>query len=288
MADFDAALAYALQSEGGYAEPPEVEQPTYKGIAQKAARAWGYTGAMRDFPDDEVAGFYKDNYWDNWNLDEITDDGIATAIFNLHINTNAAPIIQAAVADCGVDILQDGFWGPATREAVDACDPAQLLSAISQSGTHYQELVANNPSAYSQYLNGWVNRAEALADLAVSTITKNPVASSGIGLLLLAGIGFLSSAGRGEHASLTLPHIPTITINSTADQSKTALQWMAKLMDQFKVDPAIVALAAPLQPRHDARARRTKPKRLHPGSRKTLLISRTRRGSSTSKIPELP
>ena len=36
--------------------------------------------------------------------------------------------------------------------------------------------------------------------------------------------------------------VPVITINSTADQTRTALRWMVKLIDQDKANPNFVAL----------------------------------------------
>ena len=195
MADFLSALPFTLQNEGGYVDDPnDAGGATNFGITEATARAWGFDGDMQDLTQDDAAAIYQADYWDNWSLDDLTSQAVATAVFDLHVNMGggAAQVIQAAVADCGVPIVQDGAWGPATRAAVNRCNPAQLVPAIAQeAAARYQTIAANNPND-AGFLDGWLNRAAALGDL----LNRYPVAAGGTAVLLLGALGLYLFMGR--------------------------------------------------------------------------------------------
>lgn len=188
MADFNRALAYVLQQEGGYSDNPnDSGGPTNYGITQAVAQAHGYTGDMQDIDMDTVSSIYQSDYWDNWNLGQIPAQGLATSIFSLHVNMGggAATVVQAALADLGWTGNQDGAWGPQTLAGVLAADANGLTTAISQeAANYYQDLAARKPKD-QEFLAGWLSRAAQLGQL----VAENPLTSTGLAILVAVGIG---------------------------------------------------------------------------------------------------
>ena len=188
MADFATALPFTLANEGGFVnDPNDAGGATNYGITQAVAEAYGYDGAMEDLDLDTASGIYEAEYWDSWNLSAIPSQGVATAIFDLHVNMGsggAAKVVQAALKTLGWTGAQDGAWGPVTRAGVIAADPARLLPALSAAAAaRYQAIAAANPDD-AGFLRGWLNRAAALGTLAVG----NP----GTSALVLLAVGGLA------------------------------------------------------------------------------------------------
>jgi lysozyme family protein len=184
--NFPGAYSFILGQEGGYAENPE---PTNYGIAQSTAADYGYSGDMHSIPLDLVEHIYQVGFWDHWSLDEIVNAGVAKAIFSIQVNMgpgNAAPVIQAALASLGWTGAQDGDWGPQTRAGVNAMDPSAMCQAIAQAAAdYYTNLAAQNP-ADAGYLNGWLNRAAELANLAAPYATGLLVVVGLVGVVMVA------------------------------------------------------------------------------------------------------
>jgi type VI secretion system secreted protein VgrG len=199
MADFGSALDYTLANEGGFVDDPnDSGGATNFGITQATASAYGYDGDMREIPMDLVATIYRDGYWDSWNLGSIPTQGIATAIFDLHVNMGggAAKVVQAAMRALGWTGAADGAWGPQTLAGVLASDPAALLAQIAAAaGQRYRNIAAANPKN-AGFLNGWLNRAEALGQLGLDAVTEaigeNPGKSATGAVLICAAVALLA------------------------------------------------------------------------------------------------
>lgn len=196
MAEFATSYQFILGQEGGYAEDPT---PSNHGITEQTAAQYGYTDDMHDIPLDLVQQIYQDGYWNSWSMDEITSQGVATAIFSILVNMgpgNAAGVVQRAMATLGWTGAQDGQWGPATRAGVNALDPVALCQAISDSAAAYYTNLATKNPADAGYLDGWLNRASQLADLALN----NPGATSGLLLLGLLAVALVLRSVKGGQA----------------------------------------------------------------------------------------
>src|SRR5665213_3230783 len=91
MASIVPAMPYMLLNEGGYVNNPhDPGGPTNLGITIHTLSA--YLGRPASIADVKaltiatVTPIYKHNYWDMLNLDSITDQGCATAIFDMCVN----------------------------------------------------------------------------------------------------------------------------------------------------------------------------------------------------------
>src|SRR4051794_33718383 len=102
MGNFSTALQKVLQSEGGYVnDPNDPGGETYKGIARNSNGTWdgwaiidaqrtqaGFPAILDSNTDIQakIQDFYQANYWNPVKGDDITNDDIATSIFDFAVN----------------------------------------------------------------------------------------------------------------------------------------------------------------------------------------------------------
>lgn len=107
---------------------------------------------------------YEQEYADPLSLGQITDQDVADRILSFAVNEGmrqAIVLLQRALNFCKCEVTEDGIFGPATLRAINAVQPAQLLSALrSYQAGFYRHLVSVRP-ALLPYLNGFLNRANA-------------------------------------------------------------------------------------------------------------------------------
>jgi lysozyme family protein len=175
MAWFAAAIEGVLEREGGAKytnRKSDSGGPTKYGITHKTLANW--RGVKRCSPADvkaleesEACAIYKARYWDNCMADYIRDQAVASKIFDIAVNfgvmrrgDDAAEITQRAAVACGEDIRVDGWIGPKTIAAVNACDPKALIEAIcKEQRKEYLEILAARPKNEPNR-RGWLRRAK--------------------------------------------------------------------------------------------------------------------------------
>lgn len=156
MASFDLAIPTILAHEGGYADnPADKGGPTNFGISQTQ---YPYLNIKALTP--ALAGLiYRRDYW---SYDLVTDQAVATKIFDMRVDDGLREdtlLVQRACLECGHNIVQDGVWGPQTLMAVNACVPAELLNELrAQSAWYYAKCVLEDRTQ-EQFLLGWMRRA---------------------------------------------------------------------------------------------------------------------------------
>jgi hypothetical protein len=128
----------------------------------------------------ELVKEFYDEYLKGAHL-ELFDPLLQVAMFNIYTNTQtgAWKSVQQTVIDMNKmglldlpknDISKvDGGFGGMTKRALIAVDNLPDSSVItfkiiliSNMKTNYARLVVSNPPKYLQYLNGWMNRMDAL------------------------------------------------------------------------------------------------------------------------------
>jgi len=206
MAQAAPAITYTLQKEGGFSKNPNDSGNWYNGellgtnwgISAPVARESGYMGRMEDMTQAQAIAIYQNKYW---KFDGVNDQAVATKIFDGYVNMggNAIKILQRTLNTL-VDppVAVDGGYGPDTEDAVNAADPASLLSALAAGyGDYYRALAASKPQDQG-FLKGWLKRAEDLPGQIVEEVEAHPGFSAG-GFLLLLGIGLGSWLFFGQH-----------------------------------------------------------------------------------------
>ena len=118
---FDDAFTRLMGHEGGFVDhPADPGGATNWGVTQRVARANGYTGDMRDFPQDAAKTIYRKAYWDSVRADELPG-GLRYAVFDAAVNsgpTQAIKWLQRAVG-----AADDGRIGPQTLSMARAAQP---------------------------------------------------------------------------------------------------------------------------------------------------------------------
>ncbi len=161
MADFAKSLPYILHHEGGYVNNPHDKGgPTNFGITLSTLSLWRHKPAtaldVRDMKVAEAGEIYRMHYWDALRLDGISDQNIATALFDVGVNRGVGTARQYAHWICG----KLGY------EQVNDCGRHIFISMLSEHlRESYDHIVAAHPSQ-AVFIRGWHNRADQLKQLA--------------------------------------------------------------------------------------------------------------------------
>lgn len=107
--------------------------------------------------------FYKENFWDKLHLDDVLFQPLATKLFDLSINMGIKQAVvclqRALLAADGIELLQDGIFGPKTKSALNSSNSFEVMAAFkSEAAGFYRALVLKNPKL-AVYLNGWLRRS---------------------------------------------------------------------------------------------------------------------------------
>ncbi|WP_321842700.1 glycoside hydrolase family 108 protein [Burkholderia cepacia] len=153
MSAFDDAFDQLIGNEGGYSNnPKDPGQETMYGVTARVARAYGYTGAMRDLPRDTAKEIAKKLYWDPLHLDQF-DPRVAFQIFDANYNGGHPVIWMQGAAGARVD----GVLGPNTIAAVQATEPLRfILRWNALRLTYFTSL-----STWATFGKGWTRRIAA-------------------------------------------------------------------------------------------------------------------------------
>lgn len=176
MADFNAALPYVILNEGkGYEEQPRTDQPTNTGIIASDIAEWKKLpisqitkDMVKSLSPDEINSIYKALYWDKIRGDEITDQGMATCLFDTCVNRGLATGIIYAQRTCnllGGSLVADGVFGSYTLAAVNNTDRSKFIKTFENlEAAAYLAIVAAKPED-KRFLQGWQSRAKRLFTL---------------------------------------------------------------------------------------------------------------------------
>jgi lysozyme family protein len=187
MADFDKAFEVTMGHEGGYVhDPDDPGGETYKGVARDRHptwRGWGVIDKKKSEPNfpknldgDEdlqecIKEFYKLSFWDRIRGDEISDDDIATELFDTAVNMGvywASMFLQQTLNLLNKeqrlysDISEDGAIGRNTLKSLNTLlsyDPPELVLLWLNvfQGCRYSSISKNNPKL-EKYMRGWSKR----------------------------------------------------------------------------------------------------------------------------------
>jgi lysozyme family protein len=191
MANFDAGFNKTMANEGGYSfDPADVGGETFKGISRVYHPQWpGWNiidsyKSSSDFPknlnsDEElqqmIRAFYKKNFWDTIQLDEIDSQKIGEELFDTAVNmgiSRAGKFLQQALSylnkneELFDDLEPDGKIGEKTLDAVDIIlergEEALLYKILNVlQANHYLNYMMKSPTQ-EKFARGWFSRVEFL------------------------------------------------------------------------------------------------------------------------------
>ena len=163
MAQFEPAFEIMMANEGGYKltnDPVDRGGQTYAGISRKAWpkwQGWHYIDRGEIPPTQMVRGFYKTNFWDVVRGDNITDNRIASSIFNFAVNSGVK--IAVKLAQIVVGVAPDGSIGEKTLAALNASSPSIFIPNYTIAKiARYRDIVRRDRTQI-KFLLGWINRS---------------------------------------------------------------------------------------------------------------------------------
>lgn len=161
---FEAGYAIVADIEGGYSDhPDDYGGRTMYGVTETVARAWGYSGLMRDLPAGTAKEIFKEEYWDLINLGSLNDPLLANMILDASVNHGqkwAVKLAQRAYNALHKNtIAEDGIMGSNTLKALNNEEDKFKLKLwyLIVRGRYFYEIVNNNPSQKA-FIGGWTNR----------------------------------------------------------------------------------------------------------------------------------
>lgn len=175
MAKCDDALPTVLANEGGFVNhPDDPGGATNYGVSLRFLRGMGVDFGDLDGDGDvdvddvrrmtaaKAAACYRLVFWDSLGLDRLSNQAVATKLFDLSINmgkVRAVRLFQRALIRMGHPIVEDGDFGPATLAAANLSLPGLLLEQFrAQAKAFYSALIVRNPRL-AAFRRGWHNRA---------------------------------------------------------------------------------------------------------------------------------
>jgi lysozyme family protein len=180
MADFKKSLDYVLGNEGGWSNNKNDKGGATKfGITLTTLEAWKECECtvedIRQLSANEACKIYENFYWDKYHLNLISNDSIATALFDMIINMGPSNAIKLAQKTANMSlrilpralVVEDGAMGSATAIAINMVDTKDyLVNFQANVKNYYENIVKANPDQVV-FLKGWKIRSEKILTLAV-------------------------------------------------------------------------------------------------------------------------
>lgn len=165
--NFQAALAFVLRWEGGFADDPQDHGgATMKGITQSTYDAYRKSLGLRptfirDITEAEIDDIYHQLYWVPVRGDDLPAD-IRLPLFDFAVNAGPTRAIAHLQRILGVEV--DGAIGPHTLAAVQSASGLREKLLADREG-YYRAIVEHDPTQ-EKFLKGWLNRVAAVRDQA--------------------------------------------------------------------------------------------------------------------------
>lgn len=165
MAQFEPAFEEMIQDEGGYVLheiPGDTGGMTYAGIARNKNPQWAgwplvdrkeFGGSLTGM----VREFYRTEFWDKMRGNEITNQDVASTIFNFGVNAGMNMAVK--LAQLVVGATPDGGIGAKTIERLNQFSDGQRFKeqyALAKIARYAE--ICNKNRVQSKFLLGWINR----------------------------------------------------------------------------------------------------------------------------------
>ena len=179
MALFSLALELVLKNEGGLEEatPSDPAGITNMGISLRFLKGvlnpsqYGIhdqpidADTIRHLSSSQVAAVYKGEFWDHAPFERISDQDVASYIFDAAVAMGISPAVkclQRAVWSVWQNnslLPDDGIMGDNTLMWIERCKPIPLIAAMRSERSGEYRLVAESKPLERNELEGWLNRS---------------------------------------------------------------------------------------------------------------------------------
>ena len=159
--DFDLALAFVLDQEGGYSKRPDDPETNY-GITIQTARAYGYRGSMRRISLDIVRRIYRQGYWERCRCDDLPEHPLRLVVFDAAVNSGPGQSIKWLQQAVGVE--PDGVIGAETLRALSVYN-GRTLQDLTLALIERRLAFLRGLSKWRTFGRGWSRRIAALREV---------------------------------------------------------------------------------------------------------------------------
>lgn len=174
MADFEEAIQWVLNHEGGFVDHPyDPGGATNFGISLRFLRE-SDRGLRYDYDSDgdldaadvenlteaDAKMIYRVNFWPPY-MEQITCQNVATKLLDMSVNMGERQAVK--LLQRGFSVLDDGLFGPMTLTCVNAQRAQMLDNVCSEQARFYYGLVERQRQREA-FLFGWLRRAYALPE----------------------------------------------------------------------------------------------------------------------------
>ncbi len=173
MASFEQFLPMLLKYEGGYVNDPNdrggetnkgITMATFRGCCQEILGLDPTSENLKALTDAQAGLIYRALYWNKVHADEFKLQHLANIVCDFFVNSgvHATILLQRIMNELGSQVAQDGVIGPASIQALNGLDQAEVYRRYKQGRiSYYQELGQRFPT----FLKGWLNRVNSFPDL---------------------------------------------------------------------------------------------------------------------------
>jgi lysozyme family protein len=155
---FAGCLPIILASEGGFVnDPQDPGGATNLGVTLNTLSGWlGHPATVADvraLTAADVSPIYQADYWNAAHCGDCPA-GVDLMVFDEAVNQGVGRAIRTLQTVVGV--TADGAFGPATRAAVQAADPATVVDAIAANRDAFYHSLPTFP----RFGHGWLDRVQ--------------------------------------------------------------------------------------------------------------------------------
>jgi lysozyme family protein len=141
-----------------------VIQRVYDGYRERKGQA---RQTVRLITEDELRDIYRGNYWRLVSADQLPA-GLDLAVFDFGVNSGPARAVRYLQACLGV--VQDGHMGPATVQAANRADAAEMVAALCNARRKFVRQIRT----YPVFGKGWERRIMGVEAVALAMARQAP------------------------------------------------------------------------------------------------------------------
>lgn len=173
MSDFEFAVKYVLDNEGGYSnDPNDPGGATNFGITAGDLARWRKkpvtASDVQNMSVVEAENIYRSFYWDPLSCDGVNSKAISTAIFDtgvLYGISTSGKYAQRVCASLAQPVKIDGVIGPMSLKALNSVDDSKFIHGMYDLIIDHIDALVDANNRLKKFQAGWVNRAKRLLTL---------------------------------------------------------------------------------------------------------------------------
>ena len=163
---FYATIPLVLHYEGGFVDDPiDRGGKTNMGITQKfldtyKKKAGVNVDNVKNLTKSDAVKLYKAE-WDSRGFGLLDNENVMKLVYDFSVNSGpqtAIVSLQKALNKKGYNLVEDGYIGNKTNQAVNAVDEKWLKKELQKSRAEHCDKIVDKFPEQKRFINGWFNR----------------------------------------------------------------------------------------------------------------------------------